>query len=86
MRIATLLATAVVSLAPSLGRADDSLARFRGGIGVDGVSGAPGTDPTATVVSRNIVRGVQPAGAAWVIPAGEIRGQIRRAGRSDKDD
>jgi hypothetical protein len=85
MRIATLLATAVVSLAPSLGRADDSLARFRGGIGVDGVSGAPGTDPTATVVSRNIVRGVQPAGAAWVIAhlAADVKadGHIKADGR-----
>ena len=60
MRIVTLLVVAVVSLVPSLGRADDSLARFKGGIGADGVSGAPGTGPTAAVVTRNIVRGVQP--------------------------
>jgi hypothetical protein len=67
MRIVTVLAIAVVSLAPSLARADDSLARFKGGIGVNGVSGAGGDIGTAEIVTRNIVRGVQPAGAAWVI-------------------
>ncbi len=66
MKIVTLVAI-LVSLAPSLGRADDSLVRFKGGIGVDGVSSGVGTDATATTVNRNIVRGVQPAGSPWVI-------------------
>jgi len=85
MRIVTLLAITVVSLVPSLARADDSLARFRGGVGVDGVAGAPGTGPTATVVSRNIVRGVQPATTAWVIAdfAADVKadGHIRADGQ-----
>jgi hypothetical protein len=67
MRILALLAMAVVSLAPSMSRADDSLARFRGGVGVNGVSGAGGTIGTAEIVTRNIVRGVQPAPSAWII-------------------
>jgi len=76
---------AMVSLVPSLARADDSLARFNGGIGVDGVSGAPGTTPAAAVVTRNIVRGVQPAGEAWAIAdfAADVKanGQIKADGR-----
>ena len=47
--------------------ADESLAKFKGGIGVIPVSSGQGTDPTATTVNRNIVRGVQPAGQIWVI-------------------
>jgi hypothetical protein len=48
--------------APLAASADDSLAKFQGGIGVIPVSSA-----TATVVNRNIVRGVQPPGQIWVI-------------------
>src|SRR2546430_2673611 len=62
MKIVTLVAI-LVSLAPSLGRADDSLVRFKGGIGVDGVSSGVGTDATATTVNLNIVRAGQPAGS-----------------------
>jgi hypothetical protein len=47
--------------------ADDTLARFKGGIGVIPVSSGVGTGATAEVVNRNIVRGVQPAGQIWVI-------------------
>ena len=46
---------------------DDSLLKFKGGIGVIGVSSGVGTGATAEVVNRNIVRGVQPAGQIWVI-------------------
>jgi hypothetical protein len=53
-------------LVPSV-RADDTLARFRGGIGVIPVSSGMGTEATATDVNRNIVRGVQPAGQVWTI-------------------
>jgi hypothetical protein len=53
-------------LAPSV-MADDTLARFKGGIGVIPVSSGVGQEPTATTVNRNIVRGVQPAGQIWVI-------------------
>jgi hypothetical protein len=47
--------------------ADDTLARFKGGIGVIPVSSGVGMATTAEVVNRNIVRGVQPAGQIWVI-------------------
>ena len=49
--------------------ADDTLAKFKGGIGVIPVSsGVPrGQARPAEVVNRNIVRGVQPAGQIWVI-------------------
>jgi hypothetical protein len=52
---------------PLSAAADDTLARFEGGIGVIGVSSGVGTAVTAEVVNRNIVRGVQPAGQIWVI-------------------
>lgn len=70
---------------PLSAAAQDSLARFKGGIGVIGVSSGQGTGATATVVNRNIVRGVQPAGQIWVIA--DLRadvgfgGQIRVDGR-----
>jgi hypothetical protein len=76
MRPSTLRMGAMMSLvvwtglaglvAPSV-RADDTLARFSGGIGVIPVSSGVGQDPTATTVNRNIVRGIQPAGQIWVI-------------------
>jgi hypothetical protein len=44
-----------------------TLVKFEGGIGVIPVSSGQGTDATATTVTRNIVRGVQPAGQVWVI-------------------
>lgn len=47
--------------------ADDTLAKFGGGIGVIPVSSGVGMAATAEVVNRNIVRGVQPAGQIWVI-------------------
>jgi hypothetical protein len=46
---------------------DDTLAKFKGGIGVIPVSSGVGTAATAEVVNRNTVRGVQPAGQIWVI-------------------
>lgn len=49
---------------------DDTLARFKGGIGVIPVSSgvAPVVSQlTSEVVNRNFVRGVQPAGQIWVI-------------------
>lgn len=47
--------------------AADTLAIFKGGIGVLPVSSGQGTEAIATIVNRNIVRGVQPAGQIWVI-------------------
>jgi hypothetical protein len=52
--------------APSV-MADDTLASFKGGIAVIPVTSGVGTAATAEVVNRNIVRGVQPAVAIWVI-------------------
>jgi hypothetical protein len=53
---------------------DDSLVRFDGGIGVHPVSNVSGTPTNAAgsifpEVTRNIVRGVNPAGQIWVISA-----------------
>jgi hypothetical protein len=85
MRTVTLLAVAVVVLVPSLSRSDDALARFKGGIGVDSVSSAPGPAPTSAIVNRNIVRGVQPASQLWTIAAlkAEVKadGHINAEGR-----
>ena len=52
--------------APSV-MADDILACFKGGIGVIPVVAGEGEEATATVVDRNIVRGVQPGLNIWVI-------------------
>jgi hypothetical protein len=52
---------------PLAALADDSLVKFKGGIGVIPVSSGQGAAATATVVNRNIVRGVQPPGQIWVI-------------------
>lgn len=49
---------------------DDSLVKFRGGIGVIPVSSAGGTvnaDGTFPNVNANVVRGVNPPGQIWVI-------------------
>jgi hypothetical protein len=60
--------------------ADDTLAKFKGGIGVIPVSSgvvppppAPANPLTSEVVNRNFVRGVQPAGQIWVIDKLEAR-------------
>jgi hypothetical protein len=50
--------------------ADDSLVKFKGGIGVLPVSAAAGVvnvDGTSSSVSRNVVRGINPPGQIWVI-------------------
>ena len=59
--------------------ADETLAKFDGGIGVIPVSSGQGTDATATTVNRNIVRGVQPAGQIWVID--DLEAQVTTDGR-----
>jgi hypothetical protein len=59
--------------------ADDSLVRFKGGIGVIPVSSGVGTATTATVVNRNIVRGVQPPGQIWRIA--DLQATVRADGR-----
>ena len=52
--------------------ADDTLVRFKGGIGdipVSNVAGTANPDGTFPNVTRNIVRLVNPAGQIWVISA-----------------
>jgi hypothetical protein len=57
---------------------DDTLVKFEGGIGVIPVASSPGQAATATVVNRNIVRGVQPAGQIWVI--NDLRATVKTGG------
>jgi hypothetical protein len=59
MKVLRLFVIALVALAPSIGRTDDTLVTFKGGIGVDGVSNV--------AITPNVVRGVQPAAQLWRI-------------------
>jgi hypothetical protein len=63
--------------------ADDTLVKFRGGIGVIPVASGVGQAATAKVVNRNIVRGVQPAGQIWVISA--LSADVKVDGRIQVD-
>jgi hypothetical protein len=69
--------------APAGASADDSLAKFKGGIGVIPVSSGQGAAPTAVIVNRNIVRGVQPAGQIWVIA--DLKAEVKVGGRITVD-
>src|SRR5262245_2984744 len=96
MKRAFALATLVVLLLPVALAAKDSrdsndsgnsLVRFEGGVGVHPVSNVSGTanaDGSFPNVTRNIVRGVNPAGQIWVIAdlSADIKtdGQIRVRG------
>jgi len=64
---------------PLSAAAQDSIVKFKGGIGVIPVSSGVGTGATATDVNRNIVRGVQPAGQIWVIA--DLRAEVGVGGR-----
>ena len=69
---ATLAIVVAIGIVGSIGivghaAADDTLVKFDGGIGVIPVSAGQGPGPTATDVTRNSVRGVQPPGQPWVI-------------------
>jgi hypothetical protein len=70
-------------VAPLAATADDSLVKFKGGIGVDPVSSAvvpAGQQPlTAEAVNRNFVRGVPPPGQIWRI--GDLSADISVGGR-----
>jgi len=73
-----------VGLGTSLLAKDDNSLRFDGGIGVIPVSNVTLNADGSVTVSRNIVRGVNPAGQIWVIDAlrAEVRGdEIRVRGR-----
>ena len=64
--------------------ADDSLVKFKGGIGVIPVSSGVAVPPTLGTaqvvesVNRNIVRGVQPPGQIWVIA--DLRADVKADG------
>src|SRR6266851_642167 len=67
---------------PLSAAADDSLVKFKGGIGVIPVSSAAGTanaDGTFPNVNRNVVRGVNPPGQIWVIA--NLRADVGTDGR-----
>jgi hypothetical protein len=83
MRTVVLFAIALVALVPSLGLSDDALTKFKGGIGADGVSGAAGTAPVATTVTRNIVRGVQPPAQLWAIA--DFKAEVKADGHIKAD-
>jgi len=78
-KLAVLLVGMVVPLA-SL--ADDSLAKFKGGIGVIPVSAGvvpAGQQPlTSEVVNRNFVRGVPPPGQIWRIA--DLKAEVKTDG------
>src|SRR6267142_4490293 len=65
--------------------ADDTLVKFRGGIGDIPLAGGVGQAATADVVNRNIIRGVEPPGQIWVISAFtadvKVDGRIHAKGR-----
>jgi hypothetical protein len=61
----------------------DTLVKFQGGIGVIPVANGVGQAATADVVTRNIVRGVQPAGQIWVIAA--LNANVKGDGRIHVD-
>ena len=56
-------------------QADDTLARFKGGIGVHPVSNATGVADGVNfpTVTKNVVRGINPAGQLWVIEDLDVR-------------
>jgi hypothetical protein len=67
MRIPSSLLLATVALPPLSAVADDLLVKFDGAVGAVPVSSGVGTGPTATTVTRDIVRGVQPPNTPWAI-------------------
>ncbi len=87
MKKAIVLATLVVVLLPVALVAKDSkdsgnsLVRFEAGIGVhpvSNVSGAANADGSFPNVTRNVVRGVNPAGQLWVIA--DLRADVKTDG------
>jgi len=61
------LAVLLLGLVPLASLADDSLVKFKGGIGVIPVSNVTVNADGSVTVSRNIVRGVNPPGQIWTI-------------------
>ena len=70
MKAFALVALVLAAIIPLPVAADDALVRFKGGIGVHPVSNVSGTanvDGSFPNVTRNVVRGINPAGQLWVI-------------------
>jgi hypothetical protein len=70
MKRVALVALVLAAIIPLPVAADDALVRFEGGIGVhpvSNVSGTANTDGSFPNVTRNVVRGINPAGQLWVI-------------------
>ena len=82
MKKAFVLSPLLVALFAQSAVADDTL-KFRGGIGVLPVAAGVGQAATADVVTRNIVRGVQPAGQIWVIS--DLKADVKGDGRIHVD-
>jgi len=81
MKAVALLALALAVFGPLSVSADDSLVKFEGGIGVHPVSNVSGTanaDGSFPNVTRNVVRGVNPAGQIWVVA--ELRARVKADG------
>ena len=74
----------LVIVTPLSAAADDSLVKFKGGIGVIPVSAGVAVAPTLATaqtvesVNRNIVRGVQPPGQLWRIA--DLRADVKADG------
>jgi len=71
----------LVIVYPLSAAADDSLVKFKGGIGVIPVSSAAGAlnaDGTSPNVNRNVVRGVNPPGQLWTIA--DLRADVKADG------
>src|SRR2546426_12044399 len=72
----------LVGVFPVSATTDDTLVKFKGGIGVIPVSSAAGVanaDGTFPDVNRNTVRGVNPPGQIWTIA--DLRAEVNVDGR-----
>lgn len=82
MKKTVVLVLFLVGMFPTSALTDDTLARFKGGIGVLPVSSAAGVqnaDGTFPNVNRNTVRTVNPAGQPWVIA--DLHADVKVDGR-----
>jgi len=79
MKKAFILSPVLVALFALPAVAASTLVKFRGGIGVLPLAAGEGQAATADVVTRNIVREVEPAGQIWVISA--LKADVNDDGR-----
>ena len=78
MKIPSSLLLATVVLTPLSAVADDTLVTFDGAVGAVPVSNGLGTGVTATTVTRDTVRGVQPPNTPWAIA--DLQAQVTTDG------